>query len=88
MQTDSQIIIYKDPNGKTQIDVRFDGTDVWLTQDLMAELFDKSRSTITEHVQNIFKESELEEKMVSRDFRRTTKHGAIVGKSKHIKYPI
>ncbi len=81
MQTNSQIIIYKDPNGKTQIDVRFDGADVWLTQDLMAALFDKGRSTISEHIQNIFEEGELEEKLVSRDFRHTTKHGAIAGKT-------
>ncbi len=81
MQTTSQIIIYKDPNGRTQIDVRFDGTDVWLTQDLMAALFDKGRSTISEHIQNIFEEGELEEKLVSRDFRHTTKHGAIAGKT-------
>ncbi len=76
----SQIIIYKDVNGKTKIDVRFDDETVWLTQDLMAKLFDKGRSTITEHIRNIFKENELEEEMVGRDFRHTTRHGAIENK--------
>jgi hypothetical protein len=75
MQTNSQIIIYKDLNGKTQIDVRFDGTDVWLTQDLMATLFDKGRSTIAEHIQNIFEEGELYENSVCREFRRTGSDG-------------
>jgi hypothetical protein len=75
MQANSQIIIYKDPNGKTQIDVRFDGTDVWLTQDLMASLFDKGRSTIAEHIQNIFEEGELYENSVCREFRRTGSDG-------------
>lgn len=77
----SQIIIYKDANGKAKIDVRFDGDTVWLTQDLMAKLFGKGRSTITEHIRNIFKENELEKEMVSRDFRHTTRHGAIENKT-------
>lgn len=81
MQPNSQIIIYKDPNGNTKIDVRFDGENVWLTQELIAELFDKGRSTVTEHVQNIFKEGELVEKVVCREFRRTTLHGAIKDKT-------
>ena len=50
----------------------------------MAELFDKGRSTITEHVLNVFKEGELDEKVVCREFRRTTKHGAIKGKTQEI----
>ncbi len=55
----SQIVIYKDQNGHIKIDVRFDGNTVWLTQDAMAELFDKSTSTINEHIQNIYTEKEL-----------------------------
>ncbi len=54
----------------------------------MAELFGKGRSTITEHLQNIFNEGELQEKLVSREFRQTTKHGAVEEKTqtKSIKY--
>ncbi len=54
----------------------------------MAELFEKSRSTITEHIGNIFKEGELDEKLVYRNFRHTTQHGAIEGKtqSKEVTY--
>ena len=67
----SQIIIYKSETGETKIDVRFDGDTVWLSQDEMSRLFDKSRSTITEHISAIFKEKELEEESVCREFRRT-----------------
>ena len=57
----SQIIIYKTENGETKIDVRFDGATVWLSLEQMAQLFDKAKSTINEHVLNIYKEGELEE---------------------------
>jgi len=84
----SQLVIYKTQSGDTKIDVRFDGENVWLTQELMAELFGKARSTIAEHIQNIFTEGELDEKLVCRDFRHTTKHGAIEGKTQEfsVKY--
>src|SRR3989338_1953365 len=67
----SQIIIYKDQNGNVKIDVRFDGNTVWLTQEAIATLYDKGRSTVTEHIQNIFEEGELLQNSVCREFRRT-----------------
>lgn len=67
----SSIIIYKTDDGRTKIDVSIDEETVWLTQEQMAGLFEKGRSTITEHISNIFKESELEEISVCREFRRT-----------------
>ncbi len=76
----SQIIIYEGDKGQLKIEVQFEGETVWLTQEQMAELFGKGRSTVTEHILNIFKEGELDEKVVCREFRRTTKHGAIKGK--------
>ncbi len=48
---------------------------MWLTQKQMAELFGKSRVTVTEHIQNVFKEGELEEKAVCREFLHTAKDG-------------
>jgi hypothetical protein len=54
---------------------------VWLTQEKMADLFGKARRTIGEHIQNIFLEGELEEKLVRRKFRHTTQHGEIKGKN-------
>jgi len=52
----NEIIIYKGDRGETQIEVRFEGETVWLTIDQMAELFNKSRSTINEHILNIYLE--------------------------------
>jgi len=71
----SQIVIYKDQNGNIKIDVRFDGDTVWLTQDALASLYSKGRSTITEHIQNIFEEGELNQDAVCREFRRTGADG-------------
>ena len=77
----NQVIIYEGNDGESRIDVRFEGETVWLTQAQIAELFGKGRSTIAEHIQNIFNEEELEEKVVCRDFRLTSEHGAIKGKT-------
>ena len=54
------IIIYQTEDGKTKIETRLENETVWLTIEQMSELFQKSRSTINEHILNIFKENELE----------------------------
>lgn len=79
--TNSEILLYQNPDGNIKIDVRLEGETVWLTQEQMATLFGKGRSTITEHIQNVFKEGELTEEVVCRNFRLTTQHGAIEGKT-------
>ncbi len=71
----SQIILYQTDDGQTKLQVKMEDETVWLTQDQMAELFDKGRTTITEHIQNIFKERELDEKAVCRESRRTGTDG-------------
>jgi hypothetical protein len=76
----SELIIYQDPDGRIKIDVRLEDETVWLAQDHMAELFGKSKKTISEHIRNIFNEGELEKNMVVRKFRTTTRHGAILRK--------
>lgn len=88
IQPTSEIIIYQNPDGLIKIDVRLEEETVWLTQEQMAMLFGKGRSTIAEHIQNVFKEGELDEQVVCRNFRHTTKHGAIEGKTqeKEVKY--
>ena len=60
-QNNTEIIIYQSEDGTTKIDVRMEDETVWLTIDQMAELFDKSRSTINEHILNVYAEKELEE---------------------------
>ncbi len=74
MEQNSEIIIYTAPDGTTKLQVQLEDETVWLTQDQMAMLFGKGRTTITEHIGNIFKEGELNEKEVCRLFRHTTKH--------------
>lgn len=80
MNTENQIEIYQATDGSTQINVQFEQDTVWLTQAQMAELFGKGRTTITEHINNVFTEGEFLEEVVCRDFRHTTQHGAIKGK--------
>lgn len=71
----NELIIYQTEDGQTQVNLKaIDGT-VWLIQDEIANLFGKSRSTIAEHLQNIFNDGELEENSVRRNFRRTAADG-------------
>ena len=76
-----EIIIYQNSEGNIKIDVRLEEETVWLTQSQLCDLFQKSKSTISEHIKNIFEEGELDEKVVVRKFRITTQHGAIQGKT-------
>ncbi|MCD4653052.1 cell filamentation protein Fic [bacterium] len=86
-ENSSQIIIYQTESGETKLDVRFENEAVWLTQRQLCELFDKSKATVSEHLKHIFEE-ELQENMVVRNFRTTTQHGAIIGKtqSRNVKF--
>ena len=63
-----EIVLYQSNDGAIKIDVRLDDETVWLSQSQMGTLFGKGRTTINEHIQNIFKEGELEEKVVCRKF--------------------
>ena len=76
-----QVVIYQTEDGQTQIDVRLENETVWLTQAQMAELFQKDRTVITRHINNVFKEKELEREEVSVKIAHTTQHGAIEGKT-------
>ena len=80
-ELDNKIIIYQSDDGKTQLDVTLENETVWLTQAQMAELFQKDRTVIGRHIRNIFKEGELDEKVVSAKIAHTTQHGAIEGKT-------
>ena len=64
----SEIIIYKTEDGLTQVDVTFTDDTVWLTQDQMAELFQKAKSTINEHIKNIYDDGELKKDDTMRKF--------------------
>ena len=58
----NNIIIYTTDDGQVKIEVRLENDNVWLTQNAMAELFDTTKQNISNHIQNIFEEGELEEK--------------------------
>jgi prophage maintenance system killer protein len=77
---ENKIVIYQTEDGQTQIDVRLENDTVWLTQAQMAELFQKDRTVITRHINNVFKEGELEKEEVCAKFAHTTRHGALEGK--------
>lgn len=74
-QNQSQIVIYKTKDGQTKIDVRFEGETVWLTQKLIAELFDVETHTINYHLKEIFGSSELSELATIRKIRIVQKEG-------------
>lgn len=84
----SEFLLYVSQSGDVKVDVLLQDETVWLTQKGMQELFEKAKSTISEHITNVFEEGELDEEVVVRDFRTTSPHGAIKGKTQEntVKY--
>lgn len=78
MKDDSQnsrIIIYQSDDGRTSVDVRFQGETTWLTQAQLVALFQSSKSNVSEHIKHIFEEKELDQDSVVRKFRTTAADG-------------
>jgi len=75
MESNSSILLYQTEDGITKIDVRLENETVWLTQKLMAELFQTTTQNITIHLKNIFEEGELEEISTCKDFLQVQKEG-------------
>lgn len=69
------LVIYQSDDGETKIDVRFVDETVWLTQQQLCDLYQTSKSNISEHIKHIFEEEELEENSVVRKFRTTASDG-------------
>ena len=82
MPNNSEIIIYQTPDGQTKIDVHMEEETVWLTQAQMAELFQTTKQNASLHINNIFKEGELESDAVVKEYLTT----ASDGKNYRIKY--
>lgn len=74
-QNNSQIIIYQTEFGQTKLDVRLENETVWLSQKLMAELFQTTVANINIHLKNIFEEGELDANAVIKDFLITASDG-------------
>ena len=77
---DKQIVLYEGEKD-VRLEVKTDGETVWLTQRQMCQLFGRERTVITKHINNIFKEGELEREVVCAKFAHTTPHGSIKGKT-------
>jgi hypothetical protein len=73
--SDSEIILYQTEDGRTGIEVRFEGETAWLSQKQLAELFQKDVRTINEHIRNILEERELEPEATIRKFRIVQREG-------------
>src|SRR3989337_3927756 len=71
----SELILYQTEDGKIRIEVRLQDESVWLTQKLMAELFQTTPQNITIHLKNIFEEGELSEAATCKDFLQVGKEG-------------
>ncbi len=70
-----EILIYQNKEGDIKLDVRLEDETVWLTQSQLCSLFQKSKATISEHISNVFEETELHEEAVVRKFRTTASDG-------------
>jgi hypothetical protein len=77
---ESKVEIFRSKDNNIELRVAFDADTVWLSQEHMGELFGRNRVAITQHIGNIFREGELDQQVVCKDFLRTTQHGAIKGK--------
>ena len=75
MNKENKIILYKDDDGKVSVNTRFADEDVWLTQAQLVEIYQSSKSNISEHLTNIFADKELEQDAVVRKFRTTATDG-------------
>lgn len=75
IENKGDIIIYQTEDGLTKIDVKIEKETVWLSLDLMAELFQRDKSTISRHIKNIFKEGELSPVSVVAKFATTAADG-------------
>lgn len=77
----AEFLIFTGQSGEQSIEARYEDKTIWLTQKLMATLFDVNVRTISEHLKNIFTSGELDEKSVIRKFRKTAADGKQYGSS-------
>ena len=81
-EIENNIIIYQTNDGQTKIDVKIEDETVWLNQSQIAESLQTTKENVSSHIQNIFKEKELSENSVVKDFLTT----AADGKDYHTTY--
>ena len=81
MTENNNIVIYQSEDGKVHLDVVYNEETMWLTQQQLCDLYQTSKSNVSEHIKHIFEDGELDKEVVVRNFRITTQHGAIEGKT-------
>ena len=74
-EKENNIILYNDSEGKVNVNVRFAEEDVWLTQAQLVEIYQTSKSNVSEHLKHIFADGELDRNSVVRNFRTTAADG-------------
>lgn len=74
-QSKGEIIIYTSEDGKISLDAKLENDTIWLTQDMMAKLFETTPQNITMHIKNIYEENELEQNLTCKDFLQVRKEG-------------
>ena len=74
--TQGELLLYQDEKGSTQIEVRLENENVWLTQAQLVTLYQSSKANVSEHIKHIFEEGELEEMATVRKFRTVQKEGS------------
>ena len=91
----TEFLLYTTPNGKVKVEIFLHDENIWLTQKLIASLFNCSTDNVSLHFKNIFESNELQEKLVTEEFsvtandgkkyktnlEHTTIHGALEGKT-------
>jgi prophage maintenance system killer protein len=81
MKKPADIVLYRSEDGVVKIDVQLEEDTVWLNREQLSVLFGRDRTVVSRHINNIFKEGELQKKLVCANFAHTTPHGAIEGKT-------
>ena len=66
--SENNVLIYQDENGVTKVSVRFSDEDLWLTQQQIAELYDTTQQNISQHIDSIYKDGELEREATNKKF--------------------
>jgi len=84
----NEIIIYQAEELAVKLEVKIENETVWLNIEQISALFGRDRTVVNRHINNIFRDGELEKKMVCAFFAHTTQHGAVKGKiqTKHVEY--
>ncbi len=80
MKTENTLILYKTPDGKTALEVRKQAETVWLSLNQISELFNRDKSVISRHINNVFNENELEKNSVIANFATTAADGKNITK--------